>query len=526
MGRWAQAPLQRDQITLFAPTLDQNIAPNHPVRFVDEVLARIDFGQWECQYVGDQGQPPIHPRVMAGAILYGLSLGIRSSRQLEQAVINRLDFIWLCQGRSIDHSTICGFRTDFMAPLKDLFRRIGRVAIEMGMVNLNQMALDGTAIRSNNSRYATGRQRSLEEKLAALNQQVEEAMRQAQACDEQEQHLYGSETPARLPRSLADLKKRQQRLQEAMEKLKELQEKREGRKDLSPTGPAVPLTDPDSRVLPNKHGGHAPNYTMVLSTEGQSGLIVDAQVRGDNNEPATVLPAVEHVRENFGHTPGQLLADGNFNSGSNLAGLEQAGVEAMMPPRQSPARENPAERENPTVAVASPQQETLPMNPQNKVLDKSAFVYDKPEDCYFCPQGRRLNYVGNNAYARDSGKGVYRVYECGSCQGCPLAGRCLNARQQAEQRPRRVVRDEYEPLREEMAKRMKSEEGRRIYKRRSFLCETPFAVLRTVMGLGQLLLRGLEKVKTEVLWGCCAYNLRKMAAMLAAGRVALKSVPA
>ena len=34
-------------------------------------------------------------------------------------------------------------------------------------------------------------------------------------------------------------------------------------------GPAAPLADPDSRVLPNKNGGFAPNYTAVLAVDSQ-----------------------------------------------------------------------------------------------------------------------------------------------------------------------------------------------------------------------------------------------------------------
>ncbi len=45
------------------------------------------------------GQPPIHPRVMAGVILYGLMRRIRSSRQLEYACGNNIDFMWLAEGR-------------------------------------------------------------------------------------------------------------------------------------------------------------------------------------------------------------------------------------------------------------------------------------------------------------------------------------------------------------------------------------------------------------------------------------------
>jgi hypothetical protein len=49
--------------------------------------------------------------------------GIRSSRKLEEACHYRFDFIWLVEGRHIDHSTFATFRTKFREPLKDLFRR-------------------------------------------------------------------------------------------------------------------------------------------------------------------------------------------------------------------------------------------------------------------------------------------------------------------------------------------------------------------------------------------------------------------
>jgi transposase len=118
MSHWAQAPIDRTQITLFAPTLDDSLADDHPVRLFDEILRGIDFSEWESMYVRVAGQPPIHPRYLAAGILYGLTLGIRSSRKLEDACGNRLDFIWLLEGRKPDHSTFCGFRTQFGPQLK------------------------------------------------------------------------------------------------------------------------------------------------------------------------------------------------------------------------------------------------------------------------------------------------------------------------------------------------------------------------------------------------------------------------
>jgi len=68
--------------------------------------------------------------------------------------------------------------------------------------------------------------------------------------------------------------------------------------------------------------------------------------------------------------------------------------------------------------------------------------------------------------------------------------------------------------REAMDKRMKSEEGKRVYAQRLWIAETPYAVLKGIMGLRQFLLRGLEKVRVEFLWACTAYNLMKTARIL------------
>src|SRR5665213_1764815 len=271
MSHWAVAPIDRGQITLFAPTLDDSLVNEHPVRLFDEVLGGIDFCDWESMYVRMAGQPPIHPRIMAAGLLYGLPLGIRSSRKVEDACGNRLDFIWLMQGHKPDHATFCKFRTQFGPQLKALFGKIGRVGIAMGLITLNQVMLDGTDTRANNSRYQTGHRASVEQKLAALDGQIEQFMKQTEEQDKADDQLYGQETsPVKLPPELKDLKRRQKKLAEAMKRLNELDEEGAGRN--SPRGPAAPLTDPDSRVLPNKTGGYAPNYTSVLGPNPDSGM--------------------------------------------------------------------------------------------------------------------------------------------------------------------------------------------------------------------------------------------------------------
>ena len=92
---------------------------------------------------------------MAGVILYGLMRRIRSGRQLEYACGHNIDFMWLAEGRSIDHTTLCKFRTKFKQPLKQLFKDIGRLAMTIGLVQLVEIAFDGTRVKADASRLHT-----------------------------------------------------------------------------------------------------------------------------------------------------------------------------------------------------------------------------------------------------------------------------------------------------------------------------------------------------------------------------------
>jgi hypothetical protein len=388
------------------------------------------------------------------------------------------------------------------------------------MVTLNQVTLDGTALRSSNSRFNTARRASLEQKLAALDEQVEVAFKQAQEKDATEDQLYGTETsPTKLPRALRDLQRRQEQLKQALKNLESIETgraERGERKDLSPKGPPVPLADPQSRVLPNKEGGYAPNYTGVAAVDSAQGIILDVQVLGGNDEASTVLPAVDAIEGHFGQKPKQVAADSGFNSGSNLSGLEERGVEALMPARQEIKGVNPALREALSKPVEEKDWPALPISPQSKRLDRSAFIYDASEDQYVCPMGKVLLRINGKAYNHHGVRGTYQMYECASCAGCPLAAKCLAPKSSARQ----IGRDEHEGRREAMAARMGSPAGKEQYKKRAWSSETPFAVLKTTMNFRGFLLRGLKKVTTELRWAATAYNIVKIVRFKASQRAA------
>jgi transposase len=517
---------------LIPVTLADCIPEDHPVRIFWEIVDGLDWSGWESRYVLVRGQPPIPPKVMAAAILYGLSLGLRSGRRLEWACESVLEIKWLVEGRRIDHSTFCEFRTKFADELKDVFKQTGRVAIGIGMTHLNQVALDGTRVKANSSRHGTASSKILESRLADLDEQIDRMLVEAEEADRRDRDLFGEHVSSRVPRELADVKKRQQLLRQALSAAKQADAKRQTKRSAGADQPQtaddqdrgnhqtrcakVPVADPDSSILPNKEGGWGPNYSPVVAVAG--GMIVDTDVLPDTNEGSTVTPTMDHLLSAFGQSPGQLLADGAFATGSNLSELAKRGIEAVMP--VDPAwisPDNPARRADPSVAVPEADWSKLPRTGQKEPkLHRAAFVYDADRDRYYCPMGRELVFkkTTKKSPTIDS---IYRVYECRSCEGCPLAAACKSDRVKR----RTVSHDEHEPDRQKLAERMKTDEGKALYQKRSHLAETPFAFIKQWIGIRQFLLRGLDKVRTEWLWACTACNLRKL--VLAIGKVCAAS---
>jgi hypothetical protein len=157
-----------------------------------------------------------------------------------------------------------------------------------------------------------------------------------------------------------------------------------------------------------------------------------------------------------------------------------------------------------------------PAKARTKTLDKSLFIYRPAEDAYRCPANRSLIFWKNDSEKHNGGTAKIRIYRSTDCGNCALAGQCIASHSKGKLRT--IRRDQHEPLREQMAARMATEQGKSKYRRRSFLSETPFAVLNTTMNVVQLLLRGTEKVTAEIGWICSAYNLKKLTRLIAASR--------
>lgn len=492
---WQYAPL--DHGRFYIGDLDRVILEDDPVRIFAEMLDSLDWSSWEAFYPGNRGKPPIHPRILAGVLLFGMVRGIRSSRRLDEACHYRLDFRWLAKGLRPDFSTLAGFRRRFAEPLKDLFRQINQLAMSLGLIRLGQIAYDGTRVKASNSRYRTLTAESIQANLDKLDKEYESILKQFEQQDTEDTGGGGS---GGLPTELADVQERRQAMQEALEKTRELDKQR--RQNGVKNSAQLPMTDQESRVMPNKEGGYAPNYTPTATTDGTSGFIVACDVLNTVNEGSAMMSAVDSVERDYGR-PETLLADAGCNSGANLQALAESGITVYTPVKSTePALDNPAQRDDPREPVPESAWSQLPKNSHRK-LDKSCFVYVPEENVYYCPQGETLSFE----QIKREGDLERRVYRCQACQSCPLRALCV----EGEREGRSVTRDQHEEIRNETARRMATPEGRANYDKRPMIAETPFAILKNVMGVRQFLLRGLEKVKTEWRWYATAFNSMKLA---------------
>ena len=469
---WADPQFEREgtRFSQWFPTLDSLIAPDDPVRLLADVLEVVDWSLWEAEYPRRKGQPPIHPRHVAAATLYGMYRGIRSSRKLEEACNYRFDFMWLVEGRHIDHTTFNKFRTKFRQPLKDLFKQIGRIAMTLGLIRLGEVAFDATRVKANNSRYKTRTAKTLEEKLQALDELFDDLMSRLGEADAD--GMGRGATP--LPEELADVQQRRQRVKAALDQARAADEARR-QKGIDPEKkPAqVPTTDPDSHVMPNKEGGYAPNYTPIATTDGERGFIVDCDVLDEVNEGGAALPSVDRIEETFGQRPERFLTDAGNNSGQIMAGMEERDVEFYAPVESNqPQAGNPACRDDPHVPVPEAERPQLPRNPQGQ-LDKSCFVYVASEDQYYCPQGHGMPFEKTKQVKRGGELIPTRVYRCPACAGCPLAPDCLGPK---TKHGRMITRYTYEEARERTAVRMSSEAARRLFNQRPRIAETPVGI--------------------------------------------------
>jgi len=505
--------VDRTQYTFFKDTLEDSIASDHPVRVVDFVLARMDWSEWIARYPGG-GRPAYPPDVMAKLLIYGYMIGMRSSRILEHACYNSMDFMWLMSGRKPDHDTIASFRRENAERFIDVFKGTVAVCREAGLVAMDGVAVDGTRVEANNGKDGTMKQGDIEKELARLEERIRKIVGEAEAKDREEDALFGEGvSPNKLPEELKDAEKRRERLEKALEKVIAKNERahaRLGKKSKGVNNSRVPVVDVDSDVMKDKKGGFAPNYNPYIAVDGQAGIIVSCGVTNQHTDAGHLKPALEEAEENTGMPVAQVLADSTYATVENLDYCEGRGIDPCIAPLYGSPDKKAGRRELPegvpqTAVRADGEEIEVGKILRDNVgrFDKLEFTYEPESDCYICPLGHILNKVGRTKSGMSEGSKTR--YRCGDCGECPVRAVCTTNR-----RGRCVCRWRADEVRVRHHKRMKDPKHKADFRLRKQVVEPVIGTIKEAMRVRKFLLRELPFVEGEWDITCAAFNIKKV----------------
>ena len=518
MSGFRTPEIPREQLVLWEHRLEDAIPNDHPVRHLDYLLRSgafaETFAEMKREYVLHMGKPPYHPRILAGLYFYGMLERIRSSRKLEKACYCRLDVIWLMQGQTPDHSTIAHFVSKHGKQLRKLFRDVLEVMQRAELVTLDHVAIDGTKMEADAGKSSVRSEEKIESWALHLEAKIAAMEKEFAENDKREASLFGEDNPWLPPKAenkkkeLAELKRKEALLEKALEEIERRQQEHVGCK---PPKRIASTTDPNARAMPGKDGASRPNYNAQAGVDDAHGGIVSADVNDQPDDSGQFTPMVDQSTQNCGQAPQAVTGDSQYNTGPDLAAMEERQIDCYLPDTGknseaaplAEAQQDALEAVHQERELTQPQWDALPKNTQGK-FDKSSFVYDKEQDVYRCPAGQTLVPLRTNTDKKKWGTAQRRQYGgCSVCATCPQAASCCKD----PKKGRTINRDQYEEHRERLRKRMATEEGQEIYKRRKFTVEPRFGHIKHNLGIRRFMHRGLEKVKTEWTMICTTVNL-------------------
>lgn len=191
-----------------------------------------------------------------------------------------------------------------------------------------------------------------------------------------------------------------------------------------------------------------------------------------------------------------MVADSNYNSPNNLKRCKDECLDAYIPDKNFRGRD-------PRFAT---QERWQPKEAKKFTLEN--FHYNETTDQYVCPNGKILRLLVKKAIVDGI---IYRRYGADeeSCKGCTLKFRCCRGKKGRFLN----VPIGHVPgnLTKEMADKVDTQKGRKIYHQRIAIVEPVFANIRYLKGLARFTLRGKIKVNIQWLLYCMVHNVGKIA---------------
>ena len=445
-----------NQAYLLPPSLQDWLPEGHLARFVAEVVEALDLSAIYAKYEerDGRGQAAYDPRMMVRVLIYGYCLGVASSRRIERATYEDVAFRYLAADQHPDHDTIAAFRQEHLAPLAQLFVQVLQLCQRAGLVKLGHVALDGTKIKANASKHKAMSYERMGEAEKKLEAEVQALLQEAARVDAEEDGKYGKgKRGDELPAELARREKRLEKIREAKAALE--QEAREAAaKKQAEVEAQIKEREKQERERGRKFGGRPPQAP----------------------DPGQAQPEPKAQR-NFTDPDARIMKDGatkEFVQAYNAQAVVDSHAQVIV----VAAVTQEANDKKQLVPMLKEVKVRMGIPPQQATADNGYFSEPNVTDAQL--QGIDLLVAPDRQKHGEKPPGT---------TGPPPPDASVA---------------------EQMRHKLRTPEGRAVYKLRKAVVEPVFGQIKEARGFRRFLLRGLAKVQAEWQMICATHNLLKL----------------
>lgn len=299
-------PANTKQLCLVPSDPGWLLPSDHPVHFFNQIVEKelaVSKILKQSSSSGSHGRPSYDPVMLLKIVLYGYMEGTKSSRLLEKACIERLDFRFLTGGLTPSFSTITKFRADHSETLAALLSESISLALKDDLVEMKDVAFDGTKILANASKHKAMSYERMCEKVMTYHAEIEALKlerRTASVCRKNEIEI--------------DLEFKRERFANVQEQKFALEDQHIARSgELPKDKDQRNFTDPESRIM-KKGTGFEQCYNAQAAVDKSKQIIIAAYVTQAGNDKQQLEPLVDLTVETVGVSPDRGLADAGYFS--------------------------------------------------------------------------------------------------------------------------------------------------------------------------------------------------------------------
>lgn len=262
-----------------------------------------------CKHLG---RPAYDPRDLLGLYIYGYLNRLRSSRRLMMECRRNVELFYLLNMLKPDFRTIADFRKDNHKALKEVFRDFVKACAELHLLGKKTFAVDGTKIRSSNSKKKSFTPQILEKKLDYLREQeskIEEYLEKMDQEDETEQKhariLELDIRPKDMPEKLTQIRERIGKYEGYQKRMKETGEDQ------------IQETDPECRTIYTKEGLQ-PAYNIQTVVDEKHHLIASFDTTNANTDQGQLDRMAEQTKKALEIETAEFMADKGYESREDI----------------------------------------------------------------------------------------------------------------------------------------------------------------------------------------------------------------